>query len=39
MSQKEFRFQKNHRNEYRLLYSALRRVELRGDFQKIYDAV
>ena len=38
MSQQEFRFQKNHRNEYRLLYSALRRIELRGDFQKIYDA-
>lgn len=37
ISDKNFRFEKNIKHEYRLLYSALRRIKTRGGLDKIYE--
>jgi len=39
LSQKEHRFNKNVKAEHKIMYSALRRIELRGDLDKIYEAL
>ena len=35
----EFRFEKAHENEHRILYSALRRIHLRGHLGLIYEGI